>query len=137
MTSGQHPADELRMSLPAEPSAQRIARSAIRERWQAMDEQVLTDLLLIVSELVSNAVRYGRPDIELSMRAAPVSIDVSVLDHGPELPPTTLRPVDMWTAESGRGLHIVDRLSSQWGVDPLPDEPGKAVWASLLPSADS
>ena len=60
----------------------------------------------------------------------PLLIDISVLDHGAEVPPDEITPPDAW-ATSGRGLAIVDRLASDWGVEPLEGGVGKTVWARL------
>jgi len=114
--------------LPAEKTAPGIAREYVRERWPQLGEGVLDDVTLIVSELVSNAVQHGRPDIGLRIRVEPFAVDVSVLDHGSEVPPVEIAPPNE-TATSGRGLSIVDRLASDWGVEPL--DGGKTVWARL------
>ena len=89
---------------------------------------MLDDVELIVSELVSNAVRHGRPAIVLRLRSDPFAVDIGVLDHGPGCP----EPRDPSDEEgSGRGLRIVEMLSSAWGVQQLDDQRGKLVWASV------
>ena len=116
--------------LSADVRAPGEARGFVRRRWPALGDDVLDDITLIVSELVSNAVQHGRPDIVLRMLVEPFSIDISVLDHGPQLPSRSVAvPTD--TATSGRGLSIVDRLASDWGVVPLESGDGKQVWARL------
>ncbi|SHF54152.1 Anti-sigma regulatory factor (Ser/Thr protein kinase) [Jatrophihabitans endophyticus] len=119
------------VALPAETGSVRVARRFVKERWQGMADEVLGDVELIVSELVANAVRHGRPDIVFRLRAEPFAIDIAVLDHGPGIPSLAASPPDL-TATSGRGLTLVDRLASSWGVEPLgEDEVGKTVWASV------
>jgi len=86
------------------------------------------DAELVVSELVTNALRHGLGDVVL--RSALTDDDVlqvSVTDSGPELP--ELQPVDP-DRIGGVGLRIVDRLSSEWGVASFPG--GKTVWAMLV-----
>jgi anti-sigma regulatory factor (Ser/Thr protein kinase) len=120
----------VQLPLTADIRAPREARTFVRTRWPELDEEVLDDVVLIVSELVSNAVQHGEPDIVLRMLVEPFSIDVSVLDHGAQVPPPTVQvPSD--AATSGRGLSIVDRLASDWGVKPLESGDGKHVWARL------
>lgn len=118
------------MSLPADAHAARLARAFVHERWAELDDDVLDDVLLIVSELVTNAVQHGRPEIVLRLRGEPFAIDVSVLDHGPDMP----RPADGTPdvlAPSGRGLFIIDNLANRWGIEPLSGEVGKTVWARM------
>lgn len=118
------------LPLAADVRAPGQARTFVRTGWPELDEDVLDDVVLIVSELVSNAVQHGQPDIVLRMLVEPFSIDVSVLDHGAQVPPATIRVPDD-AATSGRGLSIVDHLASDWGVHPLDGGDGKQVWARL------
>jgi anti-sigma regulatory factor (Ser/Thr protein kinase) len=86
------------------------------------------DAELVVSELVTNALRHGLGDVVV--RSALTDDDVlqvSVTDSGPELP--ELQPVDP-DRIGGVGLRIVDRVASEWGVAPFPG--GKTVWAVLV-----
>lgn len=119
------------MALPATTKAPGLARTFVRDRWPALETEILDDITLIVSELVSNAVQHGKPDIVLRMQVVPLAVDVSVLDHGPGVPPGRVVVADT-AAISGRGLSIVERLASDWGVDELGGEfVGKSVWARL------
>ncbi|HEY8302461.1 MAG TPA: ATP-binding protein [Jatrophihabitans sp.] len=128
--SAEHASQPIEIPLPADVRAPGEARGFVRERLPELGEDVLDDVTLIVSELVSNAVQHGQPDIVLRMIVEPLSIDVSVLDHGTTVPSRDVQ-VPMETATSGRGLSIVDRLASDWGVLPLEPGRGKHVWARL------
>ncbi|MHA3701159.1 ATP-binding protein [Jatrophihabitans sp. YIM 134969] len=120
----------LTVSLPADPSAVTTARRLVVSRWGHLSVDTMGDVELIVSELVSNAVRHGRPEIELRLRARPFAVDVGVLDHDTSVPPSDLSlPHD--TQRTGRGLFMVDALSQAWGVESLPGGGGKTVWASV------
>jgi anti-sigma regulatory factor (Ser/Thr protein kinase) len=121
---------EVEFPLPADVRSPGRARAFVRDRWPESDDEVLDDLTLIVSELVSNAVQHGEPEILLRMRTEPLSVDISVLDHGRDVPPGAVMAPDS-SATSGRGLTIVDRLASDWGVVPFEGAPGKTVWARL------
>lgn len=109
------------------PHGPRQARTAV-EQW-ARDTGLgdLTDeLLLIVSELVTNAVRYGAPPVRVSITADSRSVTVGVVDASGVLPVARAADAD---AESGRGLLLLSLLSAEHGVRPQP--PGKVVWVSL------
>ncbi len=128
-TVGEHDGT-IEVMLPADVAAVRTARRYVHERWAALGENTLGDVELIVSELVANAVRHGRPEIVFRVRVAPFAIDIAVLDRGAGLPPE--RPVlPSDAASSGRGLVLVDQLSSRWGVEPHAEGVGKTVWASV------
>jgi len=86
------------------------------------------DAELVISELVTNALRHGLGDIVVRTSVADGHLlQVSVTDSGPELP--ALQPVEP-DRVGGVGLRIVDRLASEWGVAPFPG--GKTVWAILV-----
>jgi anti-sigma regulatory factor (Ser/Thr protein kinase) len=85
------------------------------------------DAVLIISELVTNALRHGLGEIVARSAMSDGGVlYLSVTDSGQELP--ELLPVDPLRV-GGVGLHIVDRLSSQWGISPFPG--GKTVWATM------
>ncbi len=128
--SADSASNELEFPLPADVQSPGRARAVVRDRWPDTDDEVLDDLTLIVSELVSNAVQHGEPEILLRMRVDPLSVDISVLDHGRTVPSGTIMAPDR-SATSGRGLTIVDHLASDWGVVPFEGGPGKTVWARL------
>jgi len=91
--------------------------------------------LLVVSELVTNAVRHG-PVLEREVEIAVTALSdgsclVEVRDESTAMP----RPSSTTGGqdESGRGLHLVGALAEAWGVARHRDGRGKTVWA-LLPS---
>ena len=91
---------------------------------------MLDDALILTSELVTNAIRHGRPAVTLAIQLEPSALTVVVTDTGPERPPlvpSTPHP----DSPIGRGLVIVDALATRWGVTPQPGSPGKAVWFVL------
>jgi hypothetical protein len=115
-------------AYPLHPSSVRLARlvslGACRF-WrvgEARDSAALT-----VSELVGNAVRAGRGEqVLLRLSYSPRRLRVEVCDEAPEAP--RLRPAST-SAESGRGLSIVNALAVRWGTKVLPR--GKCVWAEF------
>lgn len=105
----------------------RQARQAVAQWAGEMGlDDVAADLLLVVSELVTNAVRYGAPPVRLALCADAHSVVVGVADAGAGQP--VLRRPDSGE-ESGRGLLLLSLLSTAHGT--RPDPPGKVVWASL------
>ncbi|WP_435846110.1 ATP-binding SpoIIE family protein phosphatase [Streptomyces huasconensis] len=99
--------------------ARRLARHTLA-RWGLQD---LTDSVeLLVSEVVTNAVRYATRPVALRLLRADV-LRCEVGDDAPALP--HLRPV-RGTDEAGRGLHVVNRLARRWGVTRL--STGKVTW---------
>ncbi len=108
------------------------SRSWLRERmggWARLPEE-LTDLtddaLLIVSELVTNAITAGSATVELSLELSADCLLLRVHDQAPGLPAMGAPAPD---AIGGRGLSIVDALSTEWGVQQA--DPGKTTWAAL------
>jgi len=86
-------------------------------------------LALVVSELVTNAVRYGNAPIELAIHAQADRVRVEVTDASPVPPALRIAPPG---AISGRGLALVDSIASSWGMAAVPGH-GKVVWAEVNP----
>ncbi|MFP8940420.1 SpoIIE family protein phosphatase [Streptomyces fenghuangensis] len=102
--------------------ARRLARRAL-ERWDLTD---LSDSVeLLVSEVVTNAVRYAERPITLRLLRTD-TLRCEVGDDVPQLP--RLRQARA-TDEGGRGLYLVNRLARRWGATRL--STGKVVWFEL------
>ena len=87
------------------------------------------DALLVISELVTNALRHGLGDVVV--RASlddETAVRVSVTDSGAEQP--RLLPPDPRRL-GGVGLRIVDDIAASWGVSRFPG--GKTAWAVIAP----
>ncbi|MEV7833456.1 SpoIIE family protein phosphatase [Streptomyces subrutilus] len=107
--------------------ARRFARRALT-RWGL--EELSDSLELLVSEVVTNAVRYAERPVTLRLLRTDV-LRCEVGDDSPQLP-RQRRARD--TDEGGRGLFLVNRLTRRWGATRLSS--GKVVWFELaLPSA--
>ena len=82
---------------------------------------------MLVSELVANAAVHGDGPIEVEVWCAPSDgLKVWVHDPGPGMPHLRVGGPD---AENGRGLAIVNALSTEWGISAGPT--GKSVWFHL------
>ncbi|MEV7546762.1 ATP-binding SpoIIE family protein phosphatase [Streptomyces sp. NPDC089915] len=107
--------------------ARRFARRALA-RWGL--EELSDSLELLVSEVVTNAVRYAERPVTLRLLRTDV-LRCEVGDDSPQLP-RQRRARD--TDEGGRGLFLVNRMARRWGATRLSS--GKVVWFELpLPGA--
>ncbi|CAL9567751.1 ATP-binding protein [Streptomyces albus] len=116
--------------LPNLPESARLARrltqAVLRHRWAA-STQVTEHTVLLVSELVGNAVRHtGAHTIGIRLLRRSGHIRVEVRDPSRGLP--CRLPVSELDT-SGRGLFLVDTLAERWGVDLLPC--GKTTWFEM------
>jgi anti-sigma regulatory factor (Ser/Thr protein kinase) len=126
------------MALPYGPAGVGDARRRLRKELRdcGTPETVVEDAVLILSELLSNAYRHGRPiddgTDEPGIRAGwhideDGLLTLEVTDGGGPTRPAPATP--SLTAHGGRGLGIVETLSLQWGVSERPGE--VTVWAVL------
>ncbi|MEU6483188.1 SpoIIE family protein phosphatase [Streptomyces sp. NPDC046887] len=102
--------------------ARRLARRALA-RWDL--EELSDQVELLVSEVVTNAVRYAERPVTLRLLRTDV-LRCEVGDDSPQLP-RQRRARD--TDEGGRGLFLVNRLARRWGATRL--STGKVVWFEL------
>jgi DNA-binding NarL/FixJ family response regulator len=107
------------------PGAARSFVTDTLRQWSC--ETILEDALLVVSELVTNAVTHAASRCRLVLRLAPGVLRIEVADNGAGSPEP--QQLDLQRA-SGRGLMIVSAMSTAWGIDPGDDD-GKSVWAEL------
>ncbi|MFI9270829.1 ATP-binding protein [Kitasatospora sp. NPDC052896] len=92
------------------------------------------DVLLIVSELVTNACQHADGPDQLVLHATDRLLRIEVLDRAPGTPTRHVPHVP--GRPGGHGLHTVALLASRWGSAPRPDGRGKTVWAEIdLPPA--
>jgi PAS domain S-box-containing protein len=119
--------------LPREPRSVGRARELARGQLISWNLEALVDTVeLLVSELVTNALRYGEGEIRLRLLHDRTLV-CEVWDAG-LVQPRRRRARD--TDEGGRGLQLVGLLSAAWGSRRTPR--GKTVWFELpLPDGDS
>jgi len=107
---------------------------ATLHRWGIVERS--DDIAVVVSELLTNALRHGLPPARGPRPGWPVRVGLAwparfvlcaVADPGTAVP----RPKEPdYLAESGRGLHVISALSDAWGCT-APTDAGKTVWAAF------
>ena len=124
------------VTLPHEPGSIPRARRELQRLEGEVDDLTMRNTRLLVSELVTNAVRHvpaGDADtIELSVERADSSLRIEVRDGGHGFTP--MPRVDGQDESSGWGLHILARLARDWGVE---SRDGTRVWFELPVRGDS
>jgi anti-sigma regulatory factor (Ser/Thr protein kinase) len=114
--------------LESDYAAVRHARSLIRDplkRWGL--EDLIDSSELLVSELVTNAIKYAKGEVMLRLILEPDSLVCEVHDSSPALPRVLQVDKD---AENGRGLHVVSQVAAKWGMRRTAT--GKVVWCEQL-----
>ena len=120
-----------RRDLPADPAAirplRRELRNTLEHEWGLAGP--LDDLVLVVAEVLANAVRHaGGPTVRVLARRFGGGVVIAVRDGSAE--PPVLHTPDP-SAETGRGVLLLDTLTQEnagrWGVQPLRTG-GKLVW---------
>lgn len=129
VAAGARPAPlRYRQRLPASPAAAAVARQLVAAACRAWQLRALAeDAELVVSELVSNAVRHTAGEIELAIVLHEHFLHLAVHDSSAD-PPRMTSP-DPDSGEGGRGLLLVDAVTAGWGSTPT--AAGKHVWATL------
>jgi anti-sigma regulatory factor (Ser/Thr protein kinase) len=124
--------DRVRILLPVEAASVPRARHLITDAGcPRQDADARDRAALLISELVTNAIKHGTPPIqlEISCEDGGHALQVRVTDGSRRMPSLAhARPLD----ESGRGLELTAVLSDEWGVEATP--PGKTVWFKLSPA---
>jgi anti-sigma regulatory factor (Ser/Thr protein kinase) len=118
------------VTLPSTEQAPGVARRLVRDAGRNWPERVLEAALLAVSEVVTNAVRHGSGRIELCVTADDRLVRIEVTDEGAQLPLRRSAPEEV-LGDGGRGLYLLDALTTSWGSDRREDGPGKTVWMEI------
>jgi anti-sigma regulatory factor (Ser/Thr protein kinase) len=118
--------DSIVLALPASTAAPGIARREVSGwlRAHPLPIAVMDDVVLVVSELVTNAVEHASSEPELAVAFLDGVVRVSVHDNQRTGPQRRSGGPD-----GGFGLQIVARTSRSWGWAPTAG--GKIVWAEL------
>src|SRR3954469_3165645 len=105
----------LSVELPRTPQAPFLARRALDDLEGNLDPKVLPEVRLLVSELVTNSVKYGGDGpVRLEVQASEGSLRAEIIDQGVGFTPVA-RDDDL-DKVGGWGLHLVERLTTKWGT---------------------
>ena len=118
---------ELTLQIAGGPDAPAEARTALRRFHPDLPPELMQVIVLLASELVANAVKHAEAAV-VAIRYAvlPEHVRVEVSDAGPGFAQAPPKPDP--SGIGGWGLHLVDELSSRWGVS---EGPGARVWFEL------
>jgi anti-sigma regulatory factor (Ser/Thr protein kinase) len=120
----------LELKLLATPDAPRDARHALDRLAPEVPQDVLENVRLLVSELVTNCIRHAGVDpnaaieLKVSPRNSVIRVEVSDPGEGFEPAPVTLSIY----STSGWGLYLVEQIADRWGVSV---ENGTKVWFEI------
>ncbi len=129
------PTPGVKLELTRTVNAPGLARAAVARRCEQidLDAALAQSLILLVSEVVSNAVRHssGHPDSSIQLVASfgEQRIRVTVTDAGEGFVP---RPRDPGSTRDGYGLYLLEKVATRWGVESAGDT---KVWFELPRSA--
>jgi len=118
---------------PWGPSTVTRVRQAVVADLRARDlaEKTIDESEIVVSELMTNAIRHARPladgCLRVRWKVRGEVVEVEVTDGGSDSVPVPA-PAAAWVS-SGRGLRIIRSLAHEWGVGE--DKGGQTVWAAM------
>jgi anti-sigma regulatory factor (Ser/Thr protein kinase) len=105
------------------------ARAWVEENFgNELDVLVLEAVQLIVSELVTNAIRHAHGQIELCVAVVDTLVRIEVTDESPDCEPVMVQ-LDDALRTNGRGLRMVEAFSRSWGC--RTGHGRKVVWAEV------
>lgn len=131
--SGVRGAPPVQLSIPHERTGVRLARHAFADQIEAagIEGEARDDAMLVLSELVSNAVRHAAPlpsgEITVRWQVDDEVLHIEITDGGASTRPRA--GVAALSALGGRGLDIVRTVSRHWGVTEREDS--VTVWAEV------
>jgi anti-sigma regulatory factor (Ser/Thr protein kinase) len=105
----------LSVELPRTRRAPFLARRALDDLAGRLDPKVLPDVRLLVSELITNSVKYGgEGPVRLEVQASDQAVRAEIIDQGVGFTPVA-RDGDL-DRVGGWGLHLTEHLTSRWGT---------------------
>jgi anti-sigma regulatory factor (Ser/Thr protein kinase) len=128
VSHGPHDAPVLRLTLEPGPDAPSGARAAIADFSvdQGLDTDTLATVMLLVSELVTNAVVHPElqepADIRLTARRFGTMVRVEITDRGGGFTPQERDPARV---DGGYGLYLLNKAADRWGIE---HDDGTTVW---------
>jgi anti-sigma regulatory factor (Ser/Thr protein kinase) len=109
---------EIDLRLRPDVNSPAEARRSLEALRPSLNDLLVDDAVLLVSEIVSNSVRHASLDksdaIQVRVRGSDSMLHVDVIDPGPGFDPEHVGPS---AREGGWGLRLLDRLATRWGVE--------------------
>jgi anti-sigma regulatory factor (Ser/Thr protein kinase) len=109
---------ELELRLRPDVNSPAEARRSLEALRPGLNDLLVDDAVLLVSEVVSNSVRHASLDdtdaIEVRVRGSRSKLRVDVMDPGPGFDPGQIGQSE---ADGGWGLKLLDLLATRWGVE--------------------
>jgi signal transduction histidine kinase len=124
--TGRSDREPIVLELSASPESAAAARLALCQMLGPDAGEPGETAALLLTELVSNAVRFAGGDLLVRAGVHSDLLLVEVSDASERMP---VAPPQVPDAESGRGILLIERLADRWGAEPLPT--GKRVWFEL------
>ena len=122
-------AESIRIQIPGDNEAASRARAELSRLRSMLDDPVVENIRLLVTELVTNSVRHAHATtIELMIVVSRTRVHVEVANPGGGFEPRPSGPED---SDTGWGLFLVDRLSDDWGVTQGSGVDYQRVWFEL------
>jgi anti-sigma regulatory factor (Ser/Thr protein kinase) len=122
--------DRTRIRLSVDPTSAGVARAFAGHALAAWPPGIpAADAVLVVSELVTNAVSHALGPVTLTLTLCEHHLRIAVGDHDVARGPVVQRPDA--DATGGRGLALVERLTDRWGVRYRRERGTKTVWCEL------
>ena len=117
---------------PPEPAIVASVRSFAADRLHTLELSALRDdVELLLTELITNVIIHARTEFEVRLEASGAGVRVEVMDGNPTMPAAGTLTA---TALSGRGLTLVQSMSTRWGAHRT-TAGGKTVWFEVVPGA--
>jgi anti-sigma regulatory factor (Ser/Thr protein kinase) len=120
---------DIDLKLAPDVRAPEAARRSLESLRPTLDDGVVDEAILLVSELVTNSVRHAElgPEDTIGVRVLtkPSALRVEVSDPGPGFDPAG---VERPNAEGGWGLWLLDRIANRWGIS---EGDAAQVWFEL------
>jgi anti-sigma regulatory factor (Ser/Thr protein kinase) len=129
---------DVRTVFPCDASSVGAARRMVKGELagglgrSAAGAELVEAASLLLSELVTNSIVHARTDVEVRLIADDHMLRAEVSDGNPTVP-SSRRGHEL--AGTGRGLQLIDQLSTRWGVSS--SDAGKTVWFELLLAANT
>lgn len=127
MSGSTSPRPRACVVLPCEPASASAARRFAARTLHEWGEEAIDDVVeLLLSEVVTNALLHAASPVEVCLARQSEGVRVAVADQSPAMPSQRDWADD---ASTGRGLSLIEALSSGWGVEHA--DGGKVVWFTV------